>query len=56
MAELVVATAAHIGGYRAMAVTSSRHAAQLLFQRLSRPSADYFRPAGEVMQAAGERI
>jgi Carbon-nitrogen hydrolase len=40
------ATAAPNGGSRATALTSDRHAARLVFQRVSEPSADYGRGSG----------
>jgi hypothetical protein len=33
-------TADHNGGSRAMTVTSNRHAARLVFQKVSKPSAE----------------
>ena len=48
--------AAHSGGSRAAAVTSDRHAARLVFQSASEPSADSVLPADdELHMAAGHR-
>ena len=41
-----------IGGYRVTTATSNRHAARLLFQSASEPSADYARVVGRLFAVA----
>ena len=48
--------AAHDGGYRVTAATSDRHAARLVFHRVSKPSADYEREAYQTRALLEVRI
>ena len=49
-------TAAHNGGSRATAATSNHHAARLVFQNMSEPSADYLAVRSPVGRAGGAQI